>query len=457
MSIRARLPCFAFLAFFSVAACGPRDPVAFDDAGTPPPVPAITSMTPDAGAFNDKVQVTLTTDKPATIFVTKDGSDPLVESAARTSGENNLSFELKQTTTLKFFSRTAQGADEPVQTAQLFRAGGRKGTISGVVVVDTIALNRTVAVFADQEQQVLGTVSTKQELPFLFENLETGTIRLRARSDRDGDGNFFPVLDDGSTPVDVTLDLTDPFKASAENVRLYLGAPVPGTCAIQGVITHPTPVQGETIRVSALSQSAFGMSGDPTALLSQLQNGYLLLVDPEQTEYPYAVNDLEPGSYVISPALTTLGTGGLSINFIAHPLQQTSCSEGMVGSADFEFGPVALSGAITLQPATPPSQGFVYGVIAARNASFSKGLQIVLMPVVFAQVPNSTDYAAGYAGRALRSNSSFPMRIFTNLDSMNPIADALAWSINVFGGAPPHVTVQTTTTDATENLTVTVP
>ena len=61
------------------------------------------------------------------------------------------------------------------------------------------------------------------------------------------------------------------------------------------------------------------------------------------------------------------------------PLKPAQCEAGKEVEQNFAFGPVSLSGTVTHHPATPP-QGFVYGVVAARNSSFTDGIQAVLMP-----------------------------------------------------------------------------
>lgn len=449
----------ALAAFFVIAtACG-RPPVQVPDAGEEPvqEEPAVTSLSPEPGPFNDKVTVTLTTDKPATIYLTTDGSDPKVDSAERQSAEGTLTVELTGTTTLTFFSRTAGGAEEPVRAAQYIRAGGKPGTISGVVVVDTLAVDHAVGLFHNGSLTDLGAVTQPQEVPFVIEGAATGTHRLRAMADLNDDGTFVPVLDLASDTTTVTLDLADPFKASAEDVRIYLGASAPELCTLQGTITLPDPAAGETLRISALSPSAFGSGADPQALLSQFQNGYLMLVDPAKTEYAYALTDLEPGSYIPVPVLFSAGQGALGMNFLANPLSQVSCTAGQTVTKDFAFGPVDLSGAVTLQPQTAPTQSLVYGIVAGRSASLNDGLQSVLMPVVFAPGQNSGEFVGGYAGRALKSNRSFGLRVFTNLDSQNALMDALIWSVSVFGSAAPHTTLQTQTVDATKDITLPLP
>lgn len=451
---------FVSLCVFA-SACGPTDNVnpgidAGSDASTPP-VPAVTSLSPPPGPFNGGVVVTLTTDVPATIHVTTDGSDPKIASAARKSGEGTVTLELTATTTLTFYSVSRDGAEEPVRTAEYVRAGATKGTVSGVVVVDTIAVGHAIGLFTNGTLTDLGSVTQPQEIPFTVTGLGSGDHRVRAMADRNDDGAFLPVFDFASSTMDVTLDLDDPYKASVEGLRLYLGAAAPGRCAIEGTVTHPEPMPGETLRISALSPSSLGQSMDPAALFAQLQDGDLIVTSPQEDTYPYALTDLEPGGYVVSPALTTLGVGGLSINFIANPLKTVQCREAEVATADFAFGPVGLSGQVTLQPQTAKSQTIVYGVVAARGVSLQHGVQVVLMPALFTASPGGADLQGTFAGRGLRANGSFALRVFTNLGGGNPITDALAWAVNVLGGAPAHTSVQTGTTNLTHDFTVQVP
>lgn len=449
--------------FLVAIACGPPDVQVPIDAGVvPPPTPAVTSVSPEPGPFNGSVKVTLTTDLPATIFVTTDGSDPRTDSAERHSGEGTVTVELSDTTTLTFYSRTAEGADEEVRTAVFTRAGPEKGTVTGVVVVDTIAVNHAVALYVNGELTDLGAVTQAQELPFKLEGLESGNHRLRAAADLNDNGSFVPLLDLYSDAFEFTLDLDDPFKAGLEGVRIHLGAPTPTTCAIRGTIEHPEPLAGETIRVSAVSPGALGGgggggSGDPSGLLSQLQNGYLIVADPMKTSYDYVITDLEPGNYVVTPMLTTLGNGGLSLNLMANPLAMVNCTAGDVTTANMAFGPIDLTGTVTLQPATMPTQGFVYGIVAAKTASLVGGVQAVLMPVLFSNAQGSTDYTGAYGGRGLRSNAMFGLRVFSNLESENPLFDALGWAIAVFGAQPPQSTVQAGTTDLKHDLTIPLP
>jgi hypothetical protein len=164
------------------------------------------------------------------------------------------------------------------------------------------------------------------------------------------------------------------------------------------------------------------------------------------------ITDLKPGQYVLSPALLGFGAGGLAMNFIANPLSPADCRAGQETQKDFAFGPVSLSGAVTYHPATPP-QGVVYGVVAARNSSFTEGIQAVLMPAVFIQNGMTGDYVGNYAGQALRPNTTFAVRTFMSTSATNPLTDALVWVLNPFASQPPQVSVPVGTQNVVQDLT----
>jgi hypothetical protein len=100
--------------------------------------------------------------------------------------------------------------------------------------------------------------------------------------------------------------------------------------------------------------------------------------------------------------------------------------------------------------------GFVYGVVAARNSSFTDGIQAVLMPAVFAPDPSTPGaFVGNYAGQALRPNVTFQLRAFMSTGgSMNPLTDALAWVINPFAAQPPMVSLPVGSTNVVQDLTV---
>src|SRR5579871_1471430 len=137
------------------------------------PLPAHTTLSPPPGPFNDQLPVTLTADAPATIFVTTDGTDPNA-SATRLSGASPFTVTLTQTTHLTYFSRTPNGANEPISSADYVRAGGKKGSISGVVVVGDVAVNQALALFADGQLTPLGMLAAPGTVPFEVDGLANG-------------------------------------------------------------------------------------------------------------------------------------------------------------------------------------------------------------------------------------------------------------------------------------------
>lgn len=424
-------------------------------AALPPPS---TRATPPPGPFNGEVTITFETLLPATVYVSVDGADPRITSKGRIEGPSPLKVTLKATTEVKFFA-SVDGRDEALQTGTWTRAGGPVGTISGVVIVNDYSVGKLVGVTRNAQTLQLGKPAMPTEIPFSFSNAPEGANRLTATVDRDGDGNLIPFLDLQSATETITLDFKDPYKASAEHVRLYLGTSPPELCTIAGTISLPGAQLGQNLRISAISASGFGAAFDPQALLTQLQAGYQIFTNAGQTDYPYVITDLKPGLYVTVPLLLGFGAGGVAMNFLANPLRSITCKAGETAISDQAFGPLTMTGAVNVAAASAPTGPFTYGVVAAKNTSLVTGIQGVLMPVVFGKNPTTMDLTAAFGATSLRSNSMFTVRVFVSgavgTTTGNPITDAMAWVINPFAPLPPHATVNLGTTDQT--IAVSVP
>ncbi len=449
------------LLLLPLLACGQQLPASGSPVVPPPvvaPAPAaVVTLTPPPGPFLDRVQIQLATDIEATVTVSLDGSDPHHPGPAVHTGPSPLAVSLNQTATLTYFAKTSAGTESAVATAQYIRAGGPAGSISGVVVVGTFALKKEVGLRTDGAVQKLGSPQTETEIPFQVTGLKSGDHRLVALSDRDDDGNFIPLVDYQSEATVVTLDLKDPFKASAEHVRLFLGTSPSTLATLKGTVTLPNPAIAQNLSITALGSDLLSAGQDPTLLLKALQSGDRLFTRPDQTEYPYVITNLEPGRYIPAPVLTGFGGGGLSLNFIVNPFKSVQLDAGDTKEANFKFGPINLSGTVTLTPvATPastPAKGFVYGIVAAKHASLGEGLQAVLMPTVFFPGAAGEPLKGNYAGAALRDGVTFQLKAFTSLDAQNPITAALSWAINPFAPGT-QVTVATAGVDVKKDLTV---
>jgi hypothetical protein len=444
----------AALACFGCGGPGPLVPI--PNATLPPPA---VKATPAPGPFNGSTTVTLTSDRDdAVIYYSTNGKDPRSSSTGRVSGPSPLTVTLDQTTTIRAFASSG-GRDGDLFEGQWIRAGGPAGTITGVVVVGSYAASYEVGLSMNGQTDSLGKPGTPKEIPFSFDKLQSGTYRLMALADRNGDGNFIPFIDFQSDVTTITLDLTDPFKASAENVKIYLGASSSGLGTLKGTITLPRPPQFQNLQVSVLSPSALsgGAGGlDPQALLQQLQNGYRILTNQTDTTYPYVITNLQPGQYVPVPSLMGFGAGGLAVNFIANPLRPVTIKADQETVADFAFGPVTLVGGVTVKSTSPllPSPPIAYGFMAAKSISILDGMQAVLMPLLFTPDGTTGDMKSSYAGQAIRANASVALRVFTNANNAQPVTDSIQWLLTPFGGQPPHATVQTTTQDLTQDVTV---
>jgi hypothetical protein len=140
------------------------------------------------------------------------------------------------------------------------------------------------------------------------------------------------------------------------------------------------------------------------------------------------------------------------MNFLASPLSPAIVPAGGEAIADFSFGPISISGKVSLMPATPSASNVIYGVVAARTGSLGTGIQAVLMPVVFGP-DSSGGYVANYGGQALKENATFAMKTFVSTSSMNPLTDALQWAINPFSQQPPDISLPIGTANVVQDLT----
>ena len=439
-----------------------------------PNLPATTTASPPPGPFNGSITVTLTTNKPATIFATIDGSDPHLESAARFTGQDTLDFPLSQTTTINVYSVTPTGAQEAVQSLQYIRAGGPVGTASGIIVVGSVAVNEAIALELDGTVvQTFPPLTTPGQIPFQVTGLMSGSHTFQAAADRNGDGRFTPILDYFSATATVTIDVTDPYHASVENIVLLLGASTSGLCTIEGTIDVPAAALGQNVSVTAIDAGSLGSltglgggSGSGTTpglagiqgLLTQLTHGYQVFAMGSTTTYPYAITNLQPGSYVVIPVISSIGNGGLGLDFMANPFNPAKCTAGATVEQDFAFGPVNLTGKVTVTTGS----GFGYGMVAVRTLSIKTGIQAVLMPTLFFG-GGSGGLSGSFGSTGLLTGSQYSMRAYTSFDpgssGSNPLAgggpllSALGWVINPLSSDPAQASFTASGMSVTENIT----
>lgn len=434
-----------------LAACGPTGPLPFEpvpNAKVPPPT---ITVTPPPGPFNGSVSLTIATDQKAQIFWNSDGNDPRETSRGRSEAAAPATLTLDKTTTLKIFASN-DGKDSELFEGTWVRAGGPVGTISGTVIFGTFCADKEIGIGRNGQISKLGKSPMAGSFPFSFTGLMSGTHRLVAYCDRNDDGNLIPFLDFNGDTVSVTLELTDPFKASAENVKVYVGASGTGLGTLRGTITLPRPPALQNLSMSVLSPDALSGGLDPQVLLQQLQNGYRIFTTPGQTEYPYVITDLQPGRVLPVPSLLGFGGGGIALNLLANPLRTVTIEADKETVQDFAFGPVTLSGNITVSQASAPTGGLALGIVAARIVNLQDGVQAVLMPVLFTRDPMTNDARSNYSVSALKANQTVTLRVFPN--GTTAIAEALQWVINPFSTTPGHASVALGSTDTTRDLVV---
>jgi predicted small lipoprotein YifL len=441
-------------ALLALTACGPQGPFPLavePDAEVPPPT---ITLTPPPGPFNGSVTVTVSVDQQATVFWTAEKVDPRESTRGRVEAPAPATITLDKTTTLTLFASNGR-KDSELVSGTWVRAGGPVGTITGTVVFGGFCAGKEIGIARNGQIRRLGKAPMMAgTLPFSFTGVMNGTQRLVAYCDRNADDMLTPFIDFSGDTVAITIDLADPFKASAEDVKVYVGASGSGLGTLRGTIILPRPPPLQNLSLSVLSPDALSGGLDPQNLLEQLQNGYRIFTTPTQTEYPYVVTDLMPGRILPVPSLLGFGNGGFAINLLANPLRPVQIEADKETVQDFAFGPVTLGGDVTIRAMSAPTGGFAFGIVAARITSLQDGIQAVLMPVLFSRDPMTNDARASYSGAALKANQSVALRVFSNANGANPITDALTWVINPFNSTPPHATVQIGTTDTTRDIII---
>jgi hypothetical protein len=328
--------------------------------------------------------------------------------------------------------------------------GVAPGTASGEVLVGEAAAHLAVNLLLDGRTVPLAKDAPAGSLGFTLKHLATGTHTLLAWADADGDGSFSTLVDLASSQTSFDLDLADPLRASVDGLKLYLAQSKPGLCTLTGKITFPSPQPYLALGVAALDLRAL-TSVDLLTMLSELWAGYATLTDDTRLEYRYVIKDLKPASYLVIPAVSGIG-GGLSVSLIADLKSQLQCQADQTTGRDYALGDVAISGTVTLLPATPPAASYAWGVVAARSLSPSTlSEQVVLMPTLL--LGTTAELKGSFGGAALRDNQNFALRAFTSLDATDPLTASLTWGLNPFSSEPPHATVKTTPPWVVANIT----
>ncbi len=430
-------------------ACGSPNAGSAGDAGL---APLEVTVSPPPGTFGGAVTLTITCASPATIYVTTDGSDPVTTSATRIEGPSPFKVTLTKSSTVKYFA-SAGGRDGPAKEGTWVRVAP-PGTISGVVVVGEFATGKKLAVSTGSGAMIdLGKPAGPGEVPFSRAGLSNGTYRLVAYSDRNQDGQIVPLIDFASDPVTVSLDSSDTAKAGVEDVRLYLGASTAGLGTLSGVIALPKPPAFQNLQMSLLSPDALvAGASDPMALLQQLQSGYRIFTNTTDTEYPYVLTGLKPGSVIGVPSLFGFGNGGIALNLLANPLKPVRIVADQEVNQNYAFGPVNITGQVTVKAASAPQGVVAFGVVAGRSTSLSDGVQALLMPIVLVKDSASGEAKGAYAGSAIRANQLLSLRVFT--DPQTALVSALTWAVSPFSVQPAHASVKPMSNDVVQDITV---
>ena len=151
MRAAMRLPLFVVVVALGLSGCGqkPGPLVIEPDAELGPPG---VKADPPAGPFNGEITITFETPRPATIYFSTNGQDPRTSTVGRVSGPSPQTLKVSANTTVKYFA-SANGKDGELSEGTWTRAGGPRGTISGVVVVGGFAVGKEVGLFRNTSLQ----------------------------------------------------------------------------------------------------------------------------------------------------------------------------------------------------------------------------------------------------------------------------------------------------------------
>jgi FtsP/CotA-like multicopper oxidase with cupredoxin domain len=255
-------------------------------------VPPITSASPNPGTYaSATVSITLTANKPATIYYTTDGSTP-------TNSSNVYSGPLlvSTTTTVKYFGVDVAGNAEPVKSATwaihvsdmvasvLINGGALSTNSTGV----TLTLSAVDPLGVDTMQFSNDGVNYSAEEPYTTAKswtLTTGdavkAVYVRFRDKSAGGGNLYEPIS-----ATITLDTVPPVTTPAPIPGLYSSGPIlvtltaskpgsivyyttDGTLPSKGSTTFTTPITVPNTPGQALSLRYFAV--DSAGNVEQIQ------------------------------------------------------------------------------------------------------------------------------------------------------------------------------------------
>jgi len=398
------------------------------------PVAPVTTVAPAVGSFNGTLAVTLTADKPATVFATLDGADPRVEGPSRLSGPSPLVVTLEATTTVRYYAASGS-VDEPVQSATWVRVGGASGTIAGTVRVAAPYAGRPLLLEHDDAVVTLQESAIAGDVPFLIEGAGTGRHRVRAVVDLDGNGAAGGA-DAGSEQLTVDLDLSEPMRASAEKLVLHLGVSERADrCAFGGVAQVAAAASGQSLGVSMIDPvavlSSLAGGGSANAALALLQGGDQVALRTGVTDYPWSIADLEPRSLVPLASITSLTLAGLNLHLQSQAA--ATCAAGQSKALDWSFGGAALTGRLSV----PLAAGPVAVLAARRTGGLSPGAilskESLITSVQLAPATDTARLEADWRLGGLQPSTRYQLRVFTG--QQTALTDALAWALPVAASA----------------------
>ncbi len=135
----------------------------------------VTTANPPAGSYYMTQNVNLTANKPATIFYTTNGSDPVTSPSRQ---EYTVPVSISLTTTLKFYAVDAAGNSEAVKTAVYSIFGRVSGRVTDSITGAGIQ-GLSVALYDAATGNSVSSVNTDSSGVYSSSNLSAGTYKIR--------------------------------------------------------------------------------------------------------------------------------------------------------------------------------------------------------------------------------------------------------------------------------------
>jgi len=325
-------------------------------------IPPTVTANPVGGLFNTTQTITLTTNEPATIYYTTDGTTPTTTSTQYTAPIN-----IETTTILKFMAIDAAGNQGPVQTetytidttAPTVQANPVGGNYNNTQTI-TLTPNETATIYYTTDGTTPTTTSNQYTTPININT--TTTLKFMAI---DAAGNQGPVQTEtynikSDVYVQITPSITNPTVGDKVTYTFKLGNNGPGD-AHNIVFTYVIP---EGVEYAGANVDQGTVNYDPTTrTLTWTVGNVAAGVDP----YLWLnLNIQSAGTFNIQPTVTVAGYNPGLINNIGSLLINATITPTNTENTNTVNAATTTSiqtGTVPMQTTGAPLAGLILGIL----------------------------------------------------------------------------------------------